>query len=703
MGQATKHRACPAVGRDISSADCGNNRHGCYACPPTCEFNPFALANYTALLATEDQLDAQTLKQLLDEMPTVPENLRRAANSQSGHALHAATVWQLFFATDESGLTFAARWERAGFPGLRNDQRVFLRGKMRMRVALIEVQGVRDELQINAVDLLDPAGPALRLVDRSMAARVGRFDVFLTWLYPLPHFWRMSGTGIGVPEFGPFHPAAIVRECVAHLGGPAEPEARRRWLAEHFVRVDAAITATAHERRRRMLAGLDAQWGAATYELVGSFAACRAVLARVREADEDSLNAEELTEGFGEALVWFEPGKKASPRGGAGLAAGGRRVLGRVLLAPDRIRVEAMGAARLEELRKQFETRLGAKVRFSKERRDNLGGRMAAEEPAAEVALVPPRLLEHTEKFELSTSRVPLPAPGTSPADHQAMLRQQFHREFADSPVPALDGKTPRQAAGDFLLRPRLVELMKTHVRQTDAQNLRSGRRDDINWLLRDLGLVEIDFPPPPPRPALADEFEPADDEAGDYDDEGNFTETAAAGTAERPDPGPLPLAPLTFEMSLVRLQAALDAFEMAADGLGALDHEAPTLIDDIADLTADWVSDDEFSLMVPFLLQTWFALVPRGRRPVLRLDVMAAALASDSELLSERGRPGLIALEQLLGRCRQPHFFQALVEGVMEAAQHAPKSMQPSPEATIGIVLALKAVIDELDFALRR
>src|SRR6185436_6524478 len=149
-----------------------------------------------------------------------------------------------------------------------------------------------DELQIDAIDLLDPARPALRLVDRSMAARVGRFEVFLTWLYPLPHFWRMSGTGIVVPDFGPFRPAEIVRECVAHLDGPAEPEARRRWLAEHFVRVDEAITATAHERRRRMLAGLDAQWGAATYELVASFAACRAALAADRRSEERRVGKE---------------------------------------------------------------------------------------------------------------------------------------------------------------------------------------------------------------------------------------------------------------------------------------------------------------------------------------------------------------------------------------------------------------------------
>ena len=50
MGQSKKRRSCPVAGRDISSAECGENRHSRYACPAACPFNPFAVTQYTALL-----------------------------------------------------------------------------------------------------------------------------------------------------------------------------------------------------------------------------------------------------------------------------------------------------------------------------------------------------------------------------------------------------------------------------------------------------------------------------------------------------------------------------------------------------------------------------------------------------------------------------------------------------------------------------
>ena len=62
MSKANKHRLCPALDREISRSDCGENRHGRYACPATCPHNPFAPENYTALLTIEDALDQRTMR-----------------------------------------------------------------------------------------------------------------------------------------------------------------------------------------------------------------------------------------------------------------------------------------------------------------------------------------------------------------------------------------------------------------------------------------------------------------------------------------------------------------------------------------------------------------------------------------------------------------------------------------------------------------
>lgn len=690
MGQSKKRRPCPAVGREITAAECGENRHSRYACPESCLFNPFAAPNYTALLEMEDLLDAATMKRIDSETHGgVWRELEAARRKNPGHGLHAATVWRLFFERDAAGHTCAGRWEGAGFPELNNDERVFVRAKMRMRVALLEVHRVLDTETIEAVDLLEAEPKPLCLRDRSVAARAVRFSAILTWVYPLPHFWRLSGTGLTVEEIGKFGPEEIVRECIAHLGGPAGPgEPRARWLAENFVRVDEALTATAFERRRRMFAGMDAQFGTATYELCAPFAKCRAVLAADPAVARDDLSDDERREGFVEAIAWFDEVAPGSPAS----SVPGRRVRGRIVLAPDRWRVEAMGAARLDELRARFEARLGSRVRFAKERRDNLGLRFAAQEPAVDLALVPPRLLEQPMQLDLSSSRVPAPPPGVSLAEYQARLMQAQRLAVADTSLEALDGRTPREAAGDRLLRPRLIAFMKPHVRQLDEQNLHSGRHDDINGLLRELGLSELDFPPPPSRP-----IPPDDDDAGDD----GATDLAPARAL--PPAPTLMGAPLSFEQAVERLEIAM-AFPTAKAALDELAASGSTVIDDAAAITEDWLNDDEFGILVTFLLQAWFALVPRGvRAPELRYDAMAAAMTSEADPLGSGAPLSIQALERFFDGCRQPGLMQALSAGVVHSAEQMPKKLRPAPPAVVGMVVALKVVIDEIDYALRR
>ncbi len=156
--------------------------------------------NYDLLLEHEARLDGLTLRRLGQELPEATRAIQGALHDKSPHALHATTIGWLYFQAGPDGETFAARWAQAGFPELKNDERVILRGKMQVRVALLEIQRVRDDGQsMDAVDLLDPSGPLLRFVDRSVARRAVRFSRVLTWIYPLPHFWRMFGTGVVLP------------------------------------------------------------------------------------------------------------------------------------------------------------------------------------------------------------------------------------------------------------------------------------------------------------------------------------------------------------------------------------------------------------------------------------------------------------------------------------------------------------------------
>ena len=87
-------------------------------------------------------------------------------------------------------------------------------------------------------------------------------------------------------------------------------------------------------------------------------------------------------------------------------------------------------------------------------------------------------------------------------------LKPELERErdarFLDEMLPALDDHTPREAARDPALRPRLVTLIKNRIQAVDENNLKKGGNYDINWLVEELGLTEIHFPPPPARPRPA-------------------------------------------------------------------------------------------------------------------------------------------------------------------------------------------------------
>lgn len=67
----------------------------------------------------------------------------------------------------------------------------------------------------------------------------------------------------------------------------------------------------------------------------------------------------------------------------------------------------------------------------------------------------------------------------------QSWLQEQ-DREWLDTSVPALDGRTPRQAAADQRLRPRLRNLL-IDIENQEARLGGSGR--DMTWMWKELGL----------------------------------------------------------------------------------------------------------------------------------------------------------------------------------------------------------------------
>jgi hypothetical protein len=69
----------------------------------------------------------------------------------------------------------------------------------------------------------------------------------------------------------------------------------------------------------------------------------------------------------------------------------------------------------------------------------------------------------------------------------QAWIEAQ-DRQWLDTSVPALDNRTPRQAAGDKRLRPRLRDLLIEIENQEERRGTAGGGRD-VTWMWQELGL----------------------------------------------------------------------------------------------------------------------------------------------------------------------------------------------------------------------
>ena len=391
VSTSKEKRICPVVSREISSAECGESRHSRYACPEECPFNPYSAANYDRLLELTDKVDAlqsNWLSTQAKEHQRTREEVQRLGSEATMEQIGMIVFDTLHYRRDSEGLTMIQRWEKQGFPGLKNDQRFFARTRAAIRPGFLEIHQIIDDREVIAVDLLDPGSPEVRVVDRALASRAVRFGTWLTWTYDMPHFRRTHGATCQVNSIREFSPLEVLEITLAHLGCPVDVEERARWMAKRYLDVLDSLSAIGELRQREAIIGRAGQG-------------------------------------------WHRP-----------------------LVPPD---------------------------------------------PKLE-ALVAPRLRENPIQLEVQTQRRVLDLEDGSDVD--LAVRMSLLRSWLNESIPALGGKTPREASTDPTLRPMLVHLVKDQVRSFDEANLRAGTTGDMNWVLKDLSLDELIFPPPPWREA---------------------------------------------------------------------------------------------------------------------------------------------------------------------------------------------------------
>jgi hypothetical protein len=690
MGKKTRLRECPAAGHAIEAAECTVGRHTKYACPPSCRFNVFGLESYETFKTIERSVDEKFFGWLLDHVPSRAEfeaGLERLASGPISAAYFRYLSWHGVYRKDAQGRSVLDRWAEAEFQGLSADERIIMRGRQQMRPAMLEAHWIMDDRRVEAVDLLDPERKPILVVDQGFAAQAVRFGVYFVTVVPLPHYARLFGTCLMIPHFHPVEMEEVIFGLVSHLGGGHESGAVRQWLTEHADLFDEGLTTVSLARRQRMFELLDAQAGKAVYELAASYEACCQKLTTVAEIDNDPLRLEEAKEGFRDGRVWF-----AGPQDEETKLTGAGTVLGRLLLGQTHWRLEAMGADRLARLRQRFETLMGGAVKFAGERRDDVAAQMRLKQPKFDPALVPPALLRDVPQLRTSFSRVQV-KEGQTPEEVVSACLCQKESGILDEPVLALDNHTPRAAANMPELRDKLIRWLKFWIFQTDTRNLETGQNVDTNWMLRELGVDEILFDPPPRRRPLRATEQPEDE-----------VEEAARCLALAQPPA-LPDRPWDPEEAAQLLAEAMAAFPSADDLAAYVQDLDYPLLDHLACVFEGRLDEPAMAMLFRGVSWVLLCFAPEGTRPVpveaeLLLDRIMGHLETLADLRKAQPPGGYKAWLQ---SSRQPALLQLVLSLLLELDFRQPEGQRvPTSQGPV-VLAAIAAVVDAMDIAARR
>jgi len=487
MGEAKnkKQRECPAKGGIITPEECGRGRNSVFACPPDCVHNPFAPANFASQFAPLEARVTENLSRKLGSELT-PSQLREiagAVDKDDGFTSHALHVWHVH------GEGRLARWQAEGFQrGWKNDEQVMLSQLGSIRPALFEFRQVLDGLSCVAVDLLCPELPPFVVVDPAAASRVGRFDVMLGWRYTTPAGQRISGELLELPLGPGQDPLDGFQALLAQLGAPAG--GTDAWLVEHMPLLAEAFAAIDDARYEKQLAAADLQRFVLRHRVEPAAAA---LLPDLLAAHPRLFHGEPRD---GAALLRAGLLDEACDRGRDDHA----ELVGELTLYPGLLEIQSIGEASAAQARR-FLAALG--IALGPEECEAADLTATLPKRAYDPELVPPFFLEDLEPLALTAPVALRDSAGPALASR--------YRDFATTALPELDGRTPREAAADPALRPRLVQLMKGRLRHCDLERRTRGADFDLNPLLGELGLDELILPPPPLGWLTEDE---TDDEA---------------------------------------------------------------------------------------------------------------------------------------------------------------------------------------------
>jgi hypothetical protein len=149
--------------------------------------------------------------------------------------------------------------------------------------------------------------------------------------------------------------------------------------------------------------------------------------------------------------------------------AGFRRGFGAFVLEKGRVVLETMSRERAERRRTLLEAAAGPAVAYR-----------ATSHASVQRAL---------ERLPDRPARPEDGVPPEAAAEIVQAFYERHYRGWLDEPLPALDGRTPREAAGLKAARPKLIALLKDMENLSARERLDGRPAYDFGWMWGELGL----------------------------------------------------------------------------------------------------------------------------------------------------------------------------------------------------------------------
>lgn len=412
----------------------------------------------------EDELgeeDDEALEELWGRWIDHPHDLDQHFSMVSEHV---GDLWFAFDRPIEDGRLVVDRFLDERGLDLSDGERLYLRALRASSMRLYEIEDSRPGESLTLRDVIE--GDRVTVQERSGSRTLHRFEWIATRVVGMGASGKPELDGVlQIPDF--FHQAVrdgLRKErdayLASHPGATVESFYKTTPPWFHDVWVGAILDPYVPK-----LANTDGEELVATRVLFDVLD---------RQAVAVALDKTEVLSRDGaEDSLWHWSGKNAK---------GEVVSLGLFKLRDDSLHLEANSVARGERGRALAEEAVGAAIRHRGTTHEDVQRRVQdalreREEPSAKRDEIPPEVKEALV------------------LDHMA----RHYRKWLDEPVPALDGRSPREAAKDKALRPRLTDLLHDLDRMYQRSLAMHAPAYDPSWIWSELGLEDEADPHPPP------------------------------------------------------------------------------------------------------------------------------------------------------------------------------------------------------------